>query len=228
MAARHGLRRCLPRPTIALRLDREAAEETFPQDAHDVCLAIKAILSENKDATEVAVHKIAGVVGSEPGSHAVFDASLDPSDISRILGKVCEKDVRLPFEKRSVVHTYYMDSVSYAVEQRLNTDETRVKCWDERCCALDVRPEKGVAISAQQTVAVKPHMFTSRSDVHHAERCERLSVDMTSGVFLQIDLLRDEETSKTFGRAKVVYRRGQFAFPYRAVCRAMACMLLAV
>jgi hypothetical protein len=209
---------------VALRLDREASEETFPKEARDACDAVKAILERNEEATEVAVHRISSLFGAEDGKYAAFDAKLSPCQLTGIINRICEKNVRSPFEKRSVVHAYHMDSVTYAVEQRLNTGDTKIKCWDERCCALDARPEKGIAISAQHTVPVKPHMFTSRADVHHAERFERLSVDMTSGVFLQIEILCEDERSY-FGRARVVYRRSDYAFPYRTVCRALTCLM---
>lgn len=220
----YALRRCLPRPTVALRLDREAVEETFPKDAQDACAAVKSVLECNAEATEVTVHRISSQFCAEDGKYAAFDAKLSAGELSGIINRICEKNVRSPFEKRSVVHAYHMDSATYAVEQRLNTGDTKIKCWDERCCALDSRPDKCVAICAQQTVPVKPHMFSSRADVHHAERFERLSVDMTSGVFLQIEVLREDDRSY-FGRARVVYRRSDYAFPYRTVCRALTCLL---
>lgn len=220
----YALRRCLPRPTVALRLDREAADETFPKGAQDACAAVKSILERNAEATEVAAHRIASQFCAEEGKYAAFDARLSPGELTGILNRICEKSVRSPFEKRSVVHAYHMDSATYTVEQRINTGDTKIKFWDERCCALDARPEKGIAICAQQTVPVKSHMFTSRADVHHAERFERLSVDMTSGVFLQIEVLREDEHSY-YGRARVIYRRSEYAFPYRTMCRALTCLL---
>lgn len=213
----NGFKRSLPRPTVAIRLDAEAGEEDFPQAARDACAAVKAMAERNPESTSVTVHRINGAESAPDGEYAVLDASVTDEQITGILRRLCARNVKSPFEKRSVVHAYHMDATSYVVENRLNTGEIKIRCWDEACCEIDARP--GVAVSADRTHPVRPHMFTSRSDLHHAARFERLHVDMTSGVCVELDV------GEGVNQARMVYKRAQYAFPYRAVCRALACLM---
>lgn len=218
-----GLKRSLPKPTAALAIDEDAtSRETFPDDAHTLTRLVKEGLDKHADATEAVVHAIRGGCDVEAGKYVMMDCSVDEDAVSRLMQRLCERNVRRPFEKKALVHTYHLDSMSYAVEHRQATGEKKIRCWDERCCELDVRPSLNAAISFQRKDNVRPHSFPARADVHHAERSERLSVDMSGNAFLQIDVLGSGEV-----RVCAIVKRTDYKFPYRAVCRAMTCLLAA-
>lgn len=221
-----GLKRTLPKPTAALAIDEDATvRETFPEDAHALTRVIRDGLEKNADATEAVVHAIRRgcEVETEAGKYAVMDCGLDEDAATRLIQRLCERAVSRPFEKKALVHTYHLDSLSYSVEHIQSSGDKKIRCWDERCCELDVRPSLGAAVSFQRTESVKPHAFPARADVHLAERSERLSVDMSGNTFLHLDVLATGEI-----RARVVIKRTCYKFPYRAVCRAMTCLLAAI
>lgn len=220
-----GLKRSLPKPTAALAIDADAtSRETFPDDAHALTKLVRDGLGKHEEATEAVVHAVLGGCDADGdrGRYVVMKCGMDEDAASRIMRRLCERNVRTPFEKRALVHTYHLDSMTYSVEHRQSSGDKAVRCWDERCCELDVRPSLSAAVSFQRRDGVRPHSFPSRSDVHHAERSERLSVDMGGNVWLQIDVLGAGEI-----RACAVVRRTDYRFPYRAVCRAMTCLLAA-
>lgn len=217
-----GLKRSLPKPTAAIAIDEEATcRETFPDEAHTITKAVRDGMERHGDATEAVVHAIGGH-GAEDGKYVSVECLLSEDAVSRVLRRLIERNVRRPFERRCLVHTYHLDSSTYAVEHRTGQVDVKIRCWDERCCELDVRPGIGAAMAFQRRDNVRPHSFSCRSDVHHRERTERLTVDMGGSTFLQIDL---EERGGA--RACVIYRRPDYRFPYKAVCRAVTCLLAA-
>ena len=217
-----GLKRSLPKPTASIAIDEEATcRETFPEDAHALTRAVRDGMEANPEATEAAVH-VAGGHDAEDGRYVALDCGLTEDAASRVLRRLCERNARRPFERRSLVHTYHIDSLSYAVEHRQSTGETKIRCWDERCCELGVREDLGVALSFQRREGARPHSFSCSSAVHHKERTERLTADMGGNTHVQIDLLEGGGA-----RACLVHRRADYRFPYRAVCRAATCLLAA-
>lgn len=220
-----GLKRSLPRPTVGIAIDADAtSRETFPDEAHAVTKLVKDGMDKNAEASEAVIHLTSPRVNSSDGRYLALECGVDEDSVSRILNRLIERSVRRPFEKRSVVHRYHIDSLTYCVEHRQTTDDKKVRCWDERCCELDVRPSLSVAIAFQRLDRVHAHSFPSRSDVHHREAHERLTVDMSGNVFLQIDVPHGRGSGEQC-RACVVVRRSDYKFPYRAVCRAVTCIL---
>jgi hypothetical protein len=217
-----GLKRCLPKPTACIAIDEEATfRETFPDDAHAITEAIRSGMEKNGDANEALVHVVRGHEAVD-GKYVTVDCHLDEDAVSRVLRRLCERNIKRPFERRSLVHTYHLDSMSYAVEHRQNTGEVKIRCWDQRCCEMDVRPDLGSAVCFQRRENARPHAFSCRADVHHKEKTERLTVDMSGNTSLQIDMLEEGG-----GRACLVHRRCDHRFPYAAVCRAVTCLLAA-
>lgn len=217
-----GLKRSLPKPTVSIAIDEEATcRETFPDDAHTITKAIRDGMEKNKDSTETVVHVI-GDHDAVDGQYVTMDCRMSEDAISRLFRRLCERNIKRPFERRSLVHTYQLDSMTYAVEHRQSTGDVKIRCWEERCCELDVRPDFGTALSFQKRDNVRPHAFSCRSDLHYKEKTERLLVDMSGNTSIQIDLLDDGG-----GRACLIYRRPEYKFPYRAVCRAVTCLLAA-
>jgi hypothetical protein len=219
-----GLKRCLPKATAALAIDEDASSrETFPEEAHALTRAVRDGLQRNAEATEAVVHAIdGGTCVSVEGDYVEASCSVDEDAIGRILQRVSSHAcVKRPFERRSLVHSYHIDSLTYVVEHfHRSSGEKKIRCWDERCCELDVRPGLGAAVAFQKRDNVRPHLFPARSDLHHVERAERLVVDMTGNAYLQVDVLGND-----VARACAVIKRTDYAFPYKAVCRTMACLL---
>lgn len=143
---------------------------------------------------------------SETTNDSVNKNSTVAAASSRILHRLCERRTRRPFDKRSLVHSYHLDSTAYAVEHRQSGGEIKVRCWDESCCELDVRPGLHAAIAFQRKDHARAHCFPARAEVHHAERADRLTVDMSGGVSLQLDILADGAV-----RACVIVKRTEYA-----------------
>ena len=220
MSHTKGLKRCLPKPTASIAIDEEATcRETFPDDAHAITRAVRDGMAAHAEANEAAVHVIVDHDASD-GRYVTLGCEVSEDAVSRVLRRLCEKNVKRPFERRSLVHTYHRDSLTYAVEHRQGANDVKIRCWDERCCELDVRPGLGAAVSFQRRDVVRPHSFGCGADVHHREKTERLWVDMSGGASIQIDLLEGGGA-----RACMIYRRPEHKFPYKAVCRAVACLL---
>ena len=215
-----GLKRVIPKATVALAIDEDAtSRETFPEEAHFLARGLRAGFERNADATEAVVHVIRSHE-IEAERFVAMGCGLSEEDVSRVLRRVAESSARRPFERRSLVHSFHLDSAVLSVEIRQGTGDMRARCWDERCCEADVRPEAGFALSFQARESRKPHTFSCRAEVHHWERAERLTVDMTGGVALQVDVL---DHGRGF-RASLSVPRG---FSYRAACRGIKCLLAA-
>lgn len=219
-----GLKRCLPKATAALAIDEDAcSRETFPDEAHALTKAVRDGLQRNAEATEAVVHAIdGGTCVSAEGDYVEASCSIGEDAVGRILQRVSSHaGVKRPFERRTLVHSYHIDSLTYTVEHfHRSSGEKKIRCWDERCCELDLRPRLGAAVAFQKRENVRPHLFPSRSDLHHAERTERLLIDMSGSAFLQIDALGGGSA-----RACAVIKRTDYTFPYKAVCRTLACLL---
>lgn len=214
-----GLKRTLPRPIASLAIDEEeTCRETFPEEAHAVTRALRDGLEKHDDATEAVVHVVGGHE-TDDGMYVTLDCFLTEAAVSRLFGRLVERNVVRPFERRSVVHTYHIDSKTYAVENLRGA--VKIRCWEERCCELEVLPALSAAISFQRRDNTRPHSFSSRSDVHNAEVTERLAVDMGGSTWINVDLLDGG------GRACLTHRRTTYKFPYKAVCRAATCLLAA-
>lgn len=204
-----------------MAMDMDAAyRETFPDRAHAVTRSIRDGLERNPDASEAAVYVFSGHHDA-PGKYVSIDVGFGESDVSRVIGMIIGSRVKQLFDKRALVHTYNIDSMTYSVEHRKN-GEVRISCWDERCIEMDVRPDAGVAVSFQRRDRISPIAFSCCSDVHYSERSERLLVDMSGSTYIQIDFVDG------CYRVCVTHRRTSYNFPYIAVCRAVTCILAAI
>ena len=233
----HKLRRCLPRPTQAIRLEREANEPVYDDATHAVVGSARDALMNNPGASEATVFLCARAdrFGSSNGSKQeegseqeegstqdeglALRCNIDDDAALRMLRAVSASHIRQPFERRGRVREYRMDGLSLSVE-KTTTGDVRVRCWEERCWALDVM--SGFAVAATSTTNVKPHCFPSRADLHSDQSFERLTVDAGSGIRLFLDCFDDGTTS-----ARATMRRTDYAFPYRAACAAVHCLAAA-
>jgi hypothetical protein len=219
----HKLRRCLPRPTQAIRLEREANEPLYDDATHAVVGSARDALAKNPGASEATVFLCARADRSSggPGGQGDSDAlalrcRIDDDAALRVLRAVSASQIRQPFERKARVHEYRMDGLALSVE-KTTTGDVRVRCWEERCYALDVM--SGFAVAATSTNNVKPHGFPSRADLHSDQSFERMTVDFGSGVLLFLDCFEDG----TIG-ARATMRRTDYAFPYKAACAAVHCL----
>eukprot|EP00873_Tetraselmis_striata_P033978 jgi/Tetstr1/454242/TSEL_041161.t1 len=158
-----GFKRTLPRPIAAVAADEDATvRETFPDDAHAVTRMVRDGLERHGEAEEAVVHVIGGH-DVQDGKYVVLDCHLDHDAVARVVQRLCERSVRHPFERKAVVHTYHMDSLTYSVEQWIGAGGTKVRCWDERCCELSVRPALRAAVSYQRRDNVRPWTSWART-----------------------------------------------------------------
>nr|WRJ69808.1 hypothetical protein TetV2_00359 [Oceanusvirus sp.] len=224
MAPRNKLRRCLPRPTDAIRIEKEANETRYEDRVHAVVGAARDIMQRNPEASELAVMVFSSMERGDEGDGGGFAlrCGIDDDGARRLLRAVSSSKARRPFERKSAVHEYRMDGVTLAVEKMCGTSsqergDVRIRCWEERCCEMEVMD--GFALAATSRKSVKPHSFSSRADVHSEDSFERLSIECGSGIRIVLDCFEAGKSS-----ARVFIRKMDYNFPYKAACAAVGCL----
>ena len=219
MPPKYRLKRCLPRPTDAVKADNPDNVE-YSTEVHEICKNVRGAFDACKEATEVQVFTFSRV--EDDPLMTVLECGADGDACGRVLRALSARRIRRPFENRSYVYNFFMDSVCYTAEYKSSEGERdkSVYCYDERCS--DVSAVGRCCVATLVKTKLKPHTFSSRKDVHHSESLERLRIDMGRGVQLYVECL-DEGN-----RVRLVVRRPAEGYPYTTVCSALTCLLAAL
>ncbi|AUF82310.1 hypothetical protein TetV_218 [Tetraselmis virus 1] len=218
MSSKQKLRRSLPRPTDAIRIDKEALETQYDPKIHTMCKCLKDYCEKNDDWTEIRVIPFIGIESSQD-KYIAMNCELSDNYVRKFLQEVSSCKIKKPFEKKTVVHSYYIDSISYSVETyKHSTTDKNIRCWDERC--VDVQIHDGLFVAATVVQPLKAHSFPSKSNIHHDEIYERLTIEMGSGVRLVLDNLEQNKN-----RIKLTISKNDFKFPYKTVISALSCIM---
>jgi hypothetical protein len=220
MATHNRLRRCLPRPTEAIRIEKQTNETIYADRTPAVVGAARDILARNPAAFEVTVMTFGAMEGG--GDGLALRCHLDDDAVRRLLREVSSSQIRRPFERRAAVHEYRIDGTTLSVERRCGvvSSEKRdvlIRCWEERCCEMEVMD--GFAVAATRRRSIKPHAFPSTADLHSREAFERLTIECGSGIRIVLDCFQQGASC-----ARVIIRKMDYSFPYQRACSAVQCL----
>lgn len=213
------LRRSLPRPTVALRIEEEAvSKEVFSSEVHWLCQMAKAELTKDDSKVNEIVMRVINPVIATGDDYMVANCRLDDNAVTRVLSKVSCTNTRKPFERQSVVYSYSMDSLTMCVQKR-SDGETRVTCHDVQCENLNIRGDIEVSIEYNAKTSRRPHSFPSRADVHSVSKAEVMDIDM-SGAMIRVECFDDYNTISV-----IIRKSNDGIFHYTPICRAISCAL---
>ena len=207
-------RRCLPSAIKSYRMDKEAESGTiFGSEVRMLAESLAAGFSRNAGSTEAHVYTRPRDPGSSTNGAVVADCRLNDEEAVSIVSKALSNRGGFSVKQRGVVKTAYMDTVA------LTSAHNGIHCSSVKCQEVIFQTNMVTMFLSENHM--KQTCFPCRSDVHHYEESERLTINFSKHVKLELDAIEGG-----LWRAKVSARRESVQPHERsALMRALTCIV---